>query len=242
MTASTQSDHSILEIVQSHLKDANAKMLTEDEINRIIYNNMDVEQGFTLQKYSDNRYTSGYSPTLWFFDMNSFTGQDNIAYKLYSEGGSIIGTSIPITGTQTGSTSATVLIDSTATFIIDGSAVGDTVTNSTTDETATIVTVDSETQLTTTSITSSWTNTDDYSVATTVVDSRETVTFNASIVDFGKIMWSIDGKLIDRLAHRTPTGTGDSDYDPQAAIATLRERRGEWLGVRPLSAPGMPRF
>lgn len=234
MTSFTISDHTILEIVQSHFDDTNAKMLTADEINRIIYNNMDVEQGFTFQKFSDNLYTSSYSPTLWLFNMNSFTGQDNIAYKLYSEGGSIAGTSIPITGTTTGGTSATVLIDSTAAFVTDGAAVGNTVTNSTTDETATIVTVDSETQLTTTSITSSWTNTDSYSVTTTVVDDRETVTVNASVVDFGKIMWWVCGKLIDKLSSVTPT----DDYDPDAAIRNLEKMQGRWLGVRPLSNPG----
>ena len=233
MSIATYSYHSIREIIQSYLDDTAATMLTANEIDRIIVQNLYKQQTWSFQKITDNLYTSDYEPMLYLYNMNGFVGEANLAYTLYSNAGSIIATSIPDTGTHTAvASSATVLTDSAGAFVTNGCDVGDVVTNSTTSNTATIVTVDSETQLTTTSITGSWNTSDVYSVATTVVHSTDTVTVNGCNCDFGKAFWEVIQKLKVKLAQRTPESIGDYTYDPAGAIDALEKMAGQLLGAR----------
>jgi hypothetical protein len=91
------------------------------------------------------------------------------------------------TGTQTGSESATVLVDSAATFVTWGILVGDIITNTTDGSWAQVASVDSETQLTTTALTGGtdnlWQLNDGYSIHTLPVTYDGTDTAYVPFID-----------------------------------------------------------
>src|SRR3990167_9278419 len=111
------------------------KVFTDAEIKRWIFARLrSVETTYTFQKISTTLFamlgSSDYGFWLW---NPTITGVD-------------------VTGTATGASSPTILIDSNATFITDGITVGQTVTLDVGGNTATVVSIQSETQLTTTAL------------------------------------------------------------------------------------------
>ena len=118
----------------------------------------------TVNAYISSTITDAGSAGINFGSLNPGTSDNPEAAQ------SVAG--VLATGTATGADSATVLVDSAATFIADGVVAGDTVNNTTDSSSGTVGTVDSETQLTLTADLTGGTNNlfqsgDSYSVGGT---------------------------------------------------------------------------
>jgi len=88
-----------------------------------------------------------------------------------------------VTGSKTGSSSTTVLTDTTAGFVADGVAIGDMITNDTDGSTARVVSVDSATQITCTALAdgtdNTWTSGDEYTITGTNYEIASSWNFRA---------------------------------------------------------------
>jgi hypothetical protein len=212
------------------------KVLTDAEIESYIFQNFTSSNrtGQVSEYTFDSRLpgkvyalakTPGYG--LWLYQP-SFTGQT-------------------VTGTVTGTTSTTVLIDSSATFETDGITVGQLITLDVGGETATVTTVDSETQITSSALSGSGTydNGEAYTLSneyrldsrgsikvTEGTDSRDEILVTGATVDFPTVIVQIGQMLMTHAAKVLTISDGAGSISPATIRSELQQIINQWQGVQ----------
>lgn len=205
------------------------KVFTDAEIKRWIFARLrSVETTYTFQKISTTLFamlgSSDYGFWLW---NPTITGVD-------------------VTGTATGASSPTILIDSNATFITDGITVGQTVTLDVGGNTATVASIQSETQLTSTALsaTGSYDAGEAYTITTAyLINARgsievtagahiaDSIAVTGALVDFSTVIVDICQWLATHRAQEISEAMGGGSYNSSGVYSQLMQIAEKWQGI-----------